>query len=130
MIGLYVKDTFLSAYEALDGIFKERTLETLAQLTEGILMSAKNLEKVTRCFMLYTLRVNSGYRIIVKKISADAYILLYTGNHDDVYEWADKIVEELPNTQSIINTINQNTRIWNNIFSFEILSIVHQSVYI
>lgn len=43
---------------------------------------------------------------------------------DDVYEWADKIVEELPNTQSIINTINQNTRIWNNIFSFEILSIV------
>ena len=89
MIGLYVKDTFLSAYEALDGIFKERTLETLAQLTEGILMSAKNLEKVTRCFMLYTLRVNSGYRIIVKKISADAYILLYTGNHDDVYEWAE-----------------------------------------
>lgn len=44
---------------------------------------------------------------------------------DDVYEWADKIVEELPNTQSIINTINQNARIWNNIFSFEIFSSVN-----
>lgn len=43
---------------------------------------------------------------------------------DDVYEWADKIVEELPNTQSIINTISQNARIWNNIFSFEIFSSV------
>lgn len=43
---------------------------------------------------------------------------------DDVYEWADKIVEELPNTQSIINTTNQNARIWNNIFSFQFLSNV------
>lgn len=41
---------------------------------------------------------------------------------DDVYEWADKIVEELSNTQSIINTIDQNARIWNNTFTFQILS--------
>lgn len=40
---------------------------------------------------------------------------------DDVYEWADKIVEDLPNTQSRIDTNKKSARIWNDVFTFQIL---------
>ena len=90
MIGLYVKDTFLSAYEALDGVYKNRTLKTLAQFMCGILMPAKNLEKLPKYPSLYTIRTNDKYRTLVKKVNADSYILLFAGCHDAVYEWCEK----------------------------------------
>ncbi len=90
MIRLYVKDTFISAYEAIDGVHKKRTLQALAQFMCNILMPAKNLEKLPRYVALYSLRISVKYRALVRKINSDSYLLLHVGCHDVVYEWCKK----------------------------------------
>ena len=90
MIRLYVKDTFLSAYEAIDGVYQKRTLQMLAQFMHNILMPAKNLEKLPRYVALYSLRISAKYRTLIRKINSDSYLLLFVGCHDVVYEWCKK----------------------------------------
>lgn len=41
---------------------------------------------------------------------------------DDVCGWADKIVEDLPNTKSRIDINQKSARIWNETFGFQILA--------
>lgn len=90
MLRLYVKDTFMSAYEAIDGVYQKRTLQMLAQFMHNILMPAKNLEKLPRYVALYSLRISAKYRALIRKMDSDSYLLLFVGCHDVVYEWCKK----------------------------------------
>ena len=91
MISLYVKNSFLDAYEATDGIYKARTLRTLAEFMYGILLPSKNMEKLPQYSpAFYTLRVSGKYRVLITKRDSENYDLLYMGGHDEVYDWCKK----------------------------------------
>lgn len=90
MVNLYVRSSFMDSYDSVDDVYKDQTLLRLAEFKNGVLMSAKNLEKLPSYATLYTLRISEKYRVLLKKVSGDNYILLFVGCHDVVYDWCKK----------------------------------------
>ena len=67
--------------------------------------SAINLERIANAAdeKLYSARIDQRYRAIIAfQKSSNVYVLLYVGDHDDAYKWAEtKKLDVNPNTRAI-----------------------------
>ena len=67
--------------------------------------SGINLERIANAAdeKLYSARIDQRYRAIIAfQKSSNVYVLLYVGDHDDAYKWAEKkTIDVNPNTRAI-----------------------------
>ena len=75
--------------------------------------SGINLERIANAAdeKLYSARIDQRYRAIIAfQKSSNVYVLLYVGDHDDAYKWAEKkTIDVNPNTRAIqlYDTVSQ-----------------------
>lgn len=76
--------------------------KTLKKYLDEPNLKGLHREKLHHKSGLCSLRVNDGYRIVFKNPEgSDSVILLYVGNHEDAYEWADRHTVEIGSNNAL-----------------------------
>ena len=87
---IYVRDSFMDAYNGLSEMFRGNIRDALIEFHSSKLMKSRRPEKLPAYADMYSLRVDRRYRILMSKIAGAAYVLLLVGPHDVPYDWAEK----------------------------------------
>ena len=87
---IYVRDSFMDAYNGLPEMFRGNIRDALIEFHSSKLMKSRRPEKLPAYADMYSLRVDRRYRILMSKIDGAAYVLLLVGPHDVTYDWAEK----------------------------------------
>ncbi len=87
---VYVRDSFIDAYNDLPEMFRGNVRDALIEFRNSKLMKSRRPEKLPAYAGMYSLRVDHRYRILMNKIAGANYVLLLVGPHDVTYDWAEK----------------------------------------
>lgn len=101
---LFIADSFYDQLFNLPVQIQRKTIEFQKKFRQASTSAAIHLEPIEqfRDPNLRSARVDQKYRVIIATVGDENYLLVYVGNHDDAYRWAqNKKVEWNVHTQSV-----------------------------
>lgn len=91
MAEVAISKTYLKSASALDGSDRTRAFDFMARFHEAPDAQGRNFETIqsARGSNLFSARINQGLRAVIHR-EGDRYTLLYAGQYDDAYDWAER----------------------------------------
>lgn len=101
---LFIADSFYDQLFKLPVQIQRKTVDFQKKFRQASTSAAIHFEPIEQFKdpNLRSARVDQKYRVIIAVVGDDNYLLVYVGNHDDAYRWAqNKKVEWNVHTQSV-----------------------------
>lgn len=99
--------TFLPSFTTLSTQGQRIVNRLIADFDPNNLPPGKNLEKlsISASERMYSVRANKDLRVILKKTreAENSWVIVFTGKHDDAYDWAEQKVCEPSAVHNVLN---------------------------